>query len=142
LIFFIHSKSKCIYSYLKSELSKATAEARDKSLKAEEERLLQAETSVARLVNKVKDETVEVEKAMEDLKKAQEELLDDPLFKAADLKSGGIVKQGALVGTVLFSFRSFGEILLLSGPNGADHGFAAAVQGVIAVACAAYFFFA
>lgn len=92
-------------------------------------------------MGKVKEETLEVEKAMEDLQKAQEQLLDDPLMKAADLRSGGIVKTASLAGALLFSFRSFGELLLLTQPNGADHGMAAAIQAVIAVACAAYFFF-
>ncbi len=122
-------------------MTEASAKSRSDSLKDEEKRLAEAQGSVVRLVDKVKEETVEVEKAMEDLKRAQEELMNDPLMKAADLKSGGIVKQGALVGALLFSFRSFGEVLLLAGPNGADHGVAAAVQAVIALACAAYFIF-
>lgn len=122
-------------------LTEASAKSRSNLLKDEEQRLAEAQGSVVRLVDKVKQETVEVEKAMEDLKEAQEELMKDPLMKAADLKSGGIVKQGALVGALLFSFRSFGEVLLLAGPNGVDHGFAAAVQAGIALACAAYFVF-
>lgn len=90
---------------------------------------------MSRLLNKVKDETDEVEKAMRDLQKAQQELLNDPLMKAADMRSGGIVKQGALAGALLFTFRSLGELLLMTGPNGADHGVAAAIQGAIAVLC-------
>ena len=123
-------------------MTEESAKVRSDSLKNEEQRLAEAEGSVSRLVGKVKEETQEVEKAVADLKMAQEELLQDPLMKAVDLKSGGMVKQGALVGTLLFSFRSLGELLLMTGPNGADHGVAAAVQGVIAVACAGYFFLA
>ena len=111
-------------------------------MKGEEQRLAEAEGSVSRLLDKVKDETQEVEKAMEDLQKAQEELLNDPLMKAADMRSGGIVKTASLSGALLFSFRSVGDLLLLAGPDGADHGMAAAIQAVIAIACAAYFFFA
>ena len=108
-------------------------------MQLEEERLAQAEGSVSRLLIKVKEETQGVEQAMAELQMAQEELLDDPLMKAADLKSGGIVKQGALAGALLFSFRSLGELFLMMGPNGDEHGISAAVQGVIAIACAAYF---
>mmetsp|Transcript_19610 Transcript_19610/g.24181 ORF Transcript_19610/g.24181 Transcript_19610/m.24181 type:complete len:385 (-) Transcript_19610:42-1196(-) len=118
-------------------LTKLSADSRSDSLKNEERRLAQAEGSVERLVDKVKKETLEVEKAMEDLKKTQEDLMDNPLMKAADLKAGGIVKQGALVGTVLFTFRSLGEVFLLSG--GPEHGTAAIVQGIIAMVFAAVF---
>lgn len=122
-------------------MSEASAKSRSNALKDEEQRLAEAEGSVSRLLNKVKDETLEVEKAVEDLKAAQQQLLNDPLMKAVDIKSGGIVKQGALAGTLLFSFRSLGELLFLAGPNGAEHGVAAVVQGVIAIAFAVLLFF-
>ena len=122
-------------------MNAAAEKRRSDSLKDEEQRLAEAEGSVTRLLDKVKDETLEVEKAMEDLKKAQDQLLNDPLMKAVDVKSGGIVKQGALAGTLLFSFRTLGELFLLSGPNGSEHGIAAIIQGAIAVACAAIFTF-
>ena len=122
-------------------MTKASSESRSNSLKDEEQRLAEAEGSVSRLLEKVKEETLEVEKAMEDLQKVQEDLMKDPLMKAIDLKTGGIAKQGALAGALLFSFRSVGELILMSGSNGAEHGAAAAIQGVIAVACAAYFTF-
>jgi len=123
-------------------ISKASADKRTKGLEEEEIRLRQAGNSVTRLVDKVKMETVGVEKAVAELKEAQESLLESPLMKAADLKKAGLVRQSALVGAVLFSFRSVVELLLVS--QGADvdaHGFAAAVQGLIALACGAYLMF-
>lgn len=143
----IHSyKFICVRVYvlclLKAALSEESANARKEALKGEEERLAEAQGSVSRLLGKVKEETLEVEKAMVDLQQAQEKLLDDPLMKAADMRSGGIVKTASLAGALLFSFRSVGELILLTGSNGVDHGIAAAIQAVIAVACAAYFFFA
>lgn len=110
-------------------------------MKKEEERLAEAQGSVGRLVEKVKAETAEVEAAMAELEAAQGKLLDDPLMKAADLKGAGIVKQGALVGALLFTLRSVGDLSMIGGPDGASHGVAAVFQGVIALACAAYFFF-
>ncbi len=122
-------------TFPQAELTEESAKARNNALKNEEQRLAEAEGSVSRLLNKVKEETLEVEKAMEDLQKAQEQLLDDPLMKAAELRSGGIVKTASLAGALLFSFRSVGE-LIVADPT------AAAIQAVIAVACAVYFFFA
>lgn len=136
MIYAAQRKSK----HEQAALTEESAKARKDALKGEEQRLAEAEGSVSRLLDKVKEETLEVEKAMKDLQKAQEQLLDDPLMKAADLKSGGIVKTASLAGALLFSFRSIGELLLLT--QGADHGIAAAIQAVIAVACAAYFLFA
>ena len=124
------------------QLSKSNAENRSKVLEEEEVRLREAEGSVARLVEKVKRETLEVEKAVAELKQVQEKMGNDPLSKAAGLKKAGIVKQGALVGTILFSFRSIGELLLLSQQGGSGdiqgHSAAATIQALIALACGAY----
>ena len=89
----------------------------------------------------MKKETEEVEKAVAQLKEAQGEFNKDPLMQAADLKAAGIVKQGALVGALLFSTRAMGDIIAIGGVDGSSHAVAAAIQAVIAVACAAYFFF-
>lgn len=129
------------------QISKSSAENRSRALEEEEARLREAEVSVARLVDKVKRETMEVEKAVAELKEAQEKLGDDPLMKAADLKKAGIVKQGALVGTLLFSFRSIGELLLIvqggyTTPGEVEsHSAAAAVQALIALVCGGYLIF-
>lgn len=123
-----------------AEMSERNSKNRSKALEEEEARLREAEGSVARLVDKVKEETAEVEKAVQELRDAQEKLGDDPLMKAADLKKAGIVSQSALVGALLFSFRSIGELLLIVQGSGdvQAHSSAATIQGVIALACAAY----
>jgi hypothetical protein len=90
-----------------------------------------------KMLQKVNEETLEVEKAVRDLKAAQEELSDDPLYK---LRNGGIVKQASLVGTALFSVRAITEIAAMTGPNGDAHTLPALIQGAIALLCAAYFF--
>ncbi len=123
-------------------LSEASATERDSRLEEEGIRLKEAEGSVARLVEKVNKEKMEVEKAVEELKLAQETLGEDPLFQAAGLKKAGIVRQSALVGAILFSFRAVGELLVMTqGFDVEGHGSAAAIQGLIAVACGAYLAF-
>lgn len=102
-----------------------------------DERLQVAQASMEKMLAKVNAETLEVEQAVRDLKAAQEEMSADPLYQ---LKSGGIVKQGALVGTVLFAGRAIGEVLAMTGPNGDVHTLPALIQGAIALVCAAYFF--
>lgn len=122
-------------------LSQESADKRSKRVNEEEQRLAEAQQSVSRLVDTVKKETEEVEKAVAQLKEAQGEFNKDPLMQAADLKAAGIVKQGALVGTLLFSTRALGDLIAIGGVDGSSHAVAAAIQAVIAVACAAYFFF-
>jgi hypothetical protein len=123
-------------------LSAASASDRDQTLQSDEARLKEAEGSVSRLVEKVRAETLEVEKAVADLKTAQDSLGEDPLFQAAGLKKAGIVRQSAVVGTILFSFRSAGELLLMAqGTNVEGHGVSAAIQALIALACGAYLLF-
>ena len=110
-------------------------------MQEESDRLAEAEGSVTRLVEKVKRETEAVASAMADLEEAKKQLQADPLSQASDLKKAGIIKQGALVGALLFTLRSVGDLSMMTGPDGSSHGVAAAVQGVIALACALYFFF-
>lgn len=117
------------------------AKKRSDSLSDENKRLKEAEDSVEKLVAKVRKETLEVEDAVKNLQAVQAELAKDPVMRAASLKSGGILKQSALVGSILFSFRSLGDILMLSGPDGSSHLAPAIVQAVIAAICAAYLAF-
>eukprot|EP00554_Chaetoceros_debilis_P001711 CAMPEP_0194085036 /NCGR_PEP_ID=MMETSP0149-20130528/16120_1 /TAXON_ID=122233 /ORGANISM="Chaetoceros debilis, Strain MM31A-1" /LENGTH=390 /DNA_ID=CAMNT_0038767833 /DNA_START=108 /DNA_END=1280 /DNA_ORIENTATION=- len=119
-------------------LTKETSAKRSNSLQEEEARLKEAEGSVSRLVDKVKKETEGVEKATRELQAISDRIGEDPLMKAAELKKGGIIKQSALVGAVLFSLRSAGDLAMMGGVDGASHGTSALVQGVIALACAAY----
>lgn len=115
-------------------------------IESEKQRISEAEESVTRLIQKVARETEQVQKAMEDLELAKNEAsgnggsgsIEDT---AIDLKKGGIVKQAALVGGLLFGSRAFTETILVVGsPYGDEHFVPAIVQAAIAVVCAAYFF--
>lgn len=98
------------------------------------------------MIQKVAKETEEVQKAMEELERAKSEASSGGGSKAIedsalDLKKGGIVKQSALVGVLLFGSRAFTEtILAIGSTNGGDHTMAALLQRAIALACVAYFF--
>jgi hypothetical protein len=126
---------------LQADLAKASAErnaqARMDAEAVNADRLEAAQGSMEKMLEKVNAETLEVEQAVRDLRAAQEEMSADPLYR---LKSGGIVKQGALVGTVLFTGRAISEVLAMTGPNGEIHALPALIQGAIALVCAAYFF--
>jgi hypothetical protein len=65
------------------------------------------------------------------------------LSQAAELKKAGIVRQSALVGALLFSFRSIGELIAVAQASGdvEGHGAAAAIQAFIALACGGYLVF-
>ena len=120
-------------SYVQKE-----SEDRAEIFKESEQRLANAQESVSRLMGTVSTETAEVERALADLEKERSKLDSNPLSKIASLKEQGIVKQASFVGLVLFSLRSVTEILQMAGPNPEAHATAAAIQGVIALACGAY----
>mmetsp|Transcript_20772 Transcript_20772/g.42674 ORF Transcript_20772/g.42674 Transcript_20772/m.42674 type:complete len:456 (+) Transcript_20772:87-1454(+) len=132
---------------MKKEQEAVTKEASKKGLdylESEKKRLAEAEESVSRLIQKVAKETDEVQKAMAELERVKNEAgtgnggLEDT---ALDLKKGGIVKQAALVGGLLFGSRAFTEtILVLGSPNGEEHVVGAIGQALFALVCAAYFF--
>lgn len=98
-------------------------------------RLRQAEGAIETMLTRVKKETADVEQAVEDLKIAQKEIDKDFILR---LKRGGIPKQGALVGFLLFSTRSI--IDSIASISDESHISAALIQGGVAVACAAFFF--
>jgi len=79
---------------------------------------------------------------MEDLERVKRDASNSSIEESAlDLKKGGIVKQAALVGMALFGSRAFTETILVVGSsNGGDHTMSAVLQGIIALACAGYFF--
>jgi hypothetical protein len=79
--------------------------------------------------------TAEVVAAVEDLKRVEAELDRDFLYR---LKNGGVAKQSALVGLVLFSVRSIVDSFAYFGDE--THLVPALVQGAIAILCAAYYF--
>lgn len=129
-----------IWYPLQRDLAKASAgesaQTAVDNLEADAKRLSQAEKSMEAMLDRVNKETSEVAKAVEDLKAAQAEVDADFLVK---LKSGGIVKQSAFVGLVLFSLRSiFDTVASMGDPS---HMTPALIQGGIALACAALFFF-
>jgi hypothetical protein len=103
----------------------------------EKARLDQAQATMGTIIGRVNKETAGVERAVEDLKKAQNSLSGDPLMQMA---SGGIAKQSALAGTILFTLRSGAETVAMLGGD-ATHVAPALIQGALALACAAYFFF-
>jgi hypothetical protein len=86
-------------------------------------------------LQRVKNEQKVVEEAVADLEQAQKDIDSD---LASKLRQGGLPKQMALVGLVLFSVRAVADSVgattqpeLLTG---------ALLQGAIALACAAFLF--
>ena len=111
------------------------------SMEGDRVRMEQAENTMAKLVDRVKTENAEMERAMKDLSVAQDQLANDPAMRLLNLKDQGYVKQGALVGTLLFSVRALGDVLAMGfSADSNAHATAALVQGAIALVCAAYFF--
>ena len=125
-------------------LAKAQAERNAKQsqerIDEDQERLAMAERNMRKMLAKVNEETQNVEAAIEDLRKAQEDMNGGVDDKLVTLKSGGIVKQATLVGTLLFSLRSFVEgVAYLAGD--ASHLMPAIAQGIIAIICLVAFVF-
>ena len=115
-------------------------------LESEKQRISEAEESVTRLIQKVAQETEQVQMAMEELERAKNQVtvqggrggIEET---ALDLKKGGLLKQASLVGGLLFGSRAITELILVVGsPYGEEHFIPTIVQAVIALACAAYFF--
>lgn len=110
----------------------------ESAMAVDQARMDAARNSVSRIMDRVKNEEEQVQIALNELQKAQAEMNQDPLMKLSDLKSGGIVKQGALVGALLFGLRAVTETLAIY--DGESHAAAALIQGALALACAAYVF--
>ncbi|KAL7570313.1 hypothetical protein ACA910_017161 [Epithemia clementina (nom. ined.)] len=122
-------------SLAQKSAEKSAQEAVD-TVSAETERLAKAESAMTNMLERVNMETGQVEKAAADLRSAQAELDNDPIVK---LRNGGLAKQAALAGFLLFSFRSIGDtIMALNTDESLMTG--ALIQGGIALACAAVFF--
>jgi hypothetical protein len=103
------------------------------SLQGDAFRLAQAQSAIEIMLQRVKKETSDVEKAVEELKEAEKEMDKDLILR---LKRGGVPKQAALVGFLLFSLRSITESV--ASLNDETHLPAALIQSGIALACAAY----
>ena len=93
-----------------------------------------------KMLDRVNEETKNVEAAIEDLKKAQEESETGLENQLSGLKSGGIIKQATLVGTLLFSLRSAAETVAYLGGD-TSHLMPAIIQAAIAVVCLIGFIF-
>lgn len=111
------------------------------SLAGEQDRMVNAQGVMENLVDKVKAENREVERALQDLKKAQEDMVNDPIMRLVNLKEEGIVKKSSLVAALLFSTRSIADAIAMFGPNPEAHATAAVVQFGLAILAGAYFFF-
>lgn len=117
-----------------------TSKESEAKIREDEERLAAAESNMKKMLAKVNVETKNVEQAIEDLRTAQEESESGVDNQLLDLKSGGLVKQATLVGTLLFSLRSVVDgIAFLSGDP--SHLLPAIIQGGIALVCLAVFIF-
>jgi hypothetical protein len=126
------------------QLAKESAERNSKKTQAmldeDKIRLANAEGTMRKMLSKVNAETKNVEGAIEDMKRVQEEMGTGVEGQLSGLKSGGIVKQATLVGTVLFSLRSLVEGSAVLGGD-ATHLLPAVVQAAIAVTCLVAFLF-
>lgn len=136
--------SQCTFISQESVIQSGSKQGLD-YLYSRKQRISEAEESVTRLIRKVARETEEVQKAMEGLELAKNQASGDSGSgsiedTALELKKGGVIKQAALVGSLLFGSRAITEtILVLSSPYGEEHFLSAIVQALIALACAAYF---
>jgi hypothetical protein len=107
----------------------------------EEQRMAFAEANMVRLLSKVNSETKNVELAIEELKRVQIDATQNTLDgKLSTLKTGGIQKQAALVGALLFTLRSSVETIALMGGDPTHVG-PAIIQGGLAIVCLAIFLF-
>jgi len=127
---------------LQQQLAQAQASAKAKNAEStvqnDAQRLVAAERSMQTQLDKVAQETAEVERAVADLRAAQEELNKD---LGSKLRAGGLPKQGALAGLLLFGVRSILDSLTAVSTGDPAALTAALVQGAIAVVCAIAFFF-
>jgi hypothetical protein len=125
-------------------LAKESAERSSKTsadrIEQDQQRLETADVNMRKVLARVNAETQNVESAIGDLKKAQEDSESGVETQLSGLKSGGIVKQATLVGTLLFSFRSATEGIAYIGGD-ATHFLPAVVQAAIAVVCLIAFLF-
>ena len=105
-----------------------------------EKRMEVAQGNMKKMLKKVNAETKAVEDAIEDLKMAQAATEGGIDSQLVDLKSGGLIKQAALAGGLLFTLRSGAEtVAFLAGDP--SHAFPALIQGALAIACIIGFIF-
>lgn len=116
------------------------ARATQQKMDDDEKRMAVAEANMERLLSKVNAETKNVERAIEELKQAQEDAQGGIDGKLSNLKTGGFSKQAALAGTMLFTLRSGIEVIASVGGD-PTHIVPAIIQGGLAIVCLAAFLF-
>ena len=99
-----------------------------------------AQGNMKKMLTRVNAETKNVEVAIEDLKRAQEDTEGGIDTQLVDLKSGGLVKQAALAGALLFTFRSGAEAIGFVGGD-PSHALPLLIQGALAILCIIGFIF-
>merc|ERR1712238_8762 len=125
---------------LARENAERNAKTSRERIKEDEQRFEIAQGNVKKMLSRVNEETKNVETAIEDLRLAQEESEGGLDTQLVDLKSGGLIKQSTLVGSLLFTFRSGTETIGFLGGD-PSHAVPALVQGVLAIICIVGFIF-
>jgi len=125
---------------LAQETAERSAKASQEKIEEDEKRLEIAQDNMKKMINRVNEESRNVEKAMEELKRAQEESERGLDSQLVDLKRGGIIKQAILVGAILFTFRSGAETIGFLGGD-LSHAVPALIQGALAIICIVGFIF-
>jgi hypothetical protein len=119
-----------------AEEARRIASNRPNPVALEAQRLLAAEASMQTILQKVTAEANQVERAVVDLKAAQAQVNNDVISK---LRRGGLPKQAALAGTILFAVRSLVDSVTAVTTDDATALSSALVQGAIAIVCAILF---
>ena len=125
---------------LARESAENSAKLSKDQMEADAERLAAAEKQMRTMLDKVNEETKAVEDAMIALKAAQAELENDSSGQMSALKAGGLVKQGALVGTLLFAVRSLADFVSVLGGD-SSYLMPAVIQAALAVTFLVAFLF-
>lgn len=133
-VFFL-SRSLRQRAYAASKAEETAQTAVDNYEANQEARLAAAEQAVQTWLQRVQQEQQAVQQAVDDLAAAQQEMDGGAL---SQLRAGGLPKQMALVGLLLFSVRSIVETVASWSDPSLITG--ALIQGGIALACAIYLF--
>jgi hypothetical protein len=103
-------------------------------------RLAKAESAMQKILQRVNVEVDAVQEAANELEAAQRRI-DDNGF-VTKLRKGGLPKQAALIGLLLFSFRSIVSTISAIGANdGGTLSTDVVIQSALAILCAWFYFF-
>lgn len=125
-------------AYAASRAADSAQKAVDEYEAGQEARLQAAENAVQVWLQRVKKEQAAVQQAVDDLSAAQKEMDRGGGGAVTKLRQGGLPKQMALVGLLLFSVRSIIDTIAAVTDPSMMTG--ALIQGGIALACAVYLF--